>query len=126
MNKQAYETHFTERPQPKTYTVLRLFFYLFIASVTYWGGVMVLYWIARSMSGFLYNFLETGLYLDLVNSKELILLLGYFALILSIIGRYVYKLQKDINEINRAASELLTMEPKLPEDIRRRKTPCEN
>ena len=43
---------------------------------------------------------------------------GYLALVLSIIGRYVYKLEKDINEINRAAAELLIMEPKLPADIR--------
>ena len=55
----------------------------------YWGGVVVLYWIALNISGLLYNLLGTSLYLTLVNSKEFILLLGYLALVLSIIGRYV-------------------------------------
>ena len=118
MNRQAYELRPAGRRQPKTYTVLRLFLYLIIASVMYWGGVVVLYWIALNISGLLYNLLGTSLYLTLVNSIEFILLLGYLALVLSIIGRYVYKLEKDINEINRAAAELLIMEPKLPADIR--------
>ena len=117
MNRQDYGSRFAIERGPKTHTVLRLFFYLFIASVAYWGGVMVLFWLISGIGGILYNW-DPGLYLDLANSKELILLLGYLSLVLFIIGRYVYKLEKDINEINRAASELLTMEPKLPEDIR--------
>lgn len=117
MNRQDYGSRFAIERGPKTHTVLRLFFYLFIASIAYWGGVMVLFWLISGIGGILYNW-DPGLYLDLANSKELILLLGYLSLVLFIIGRYVYKLEKDINEINRAASELLTMEPKLPEDIR--------
>ena len=118
MNRQAYEVYKAGRREPKKYAVLRLFFYLFIASVAYWGGVFVLYWLALGFSGILYNALGSSLYLALVNSRELFLIVGYLAVLLAVIGRYVYKLARDINEINRAAASLLTLEPNLPSDIR--------
>lgn len=112
-------SHSVSGRKVRTHALSRLALQVLVVSIVYWVSILFLSFIAsRFLVEAIYMILGSRLYMAIVNSRSLWIPFLYLVALCCTVGRAVWKLERNLQQVTNAAEKLLQEEPALPPELR--------